>query len=191
MSGTSLLSILALPQYQRAMTVDQLRNDLLLVSGNVRDLASAISALGDTVSVSETASLLIRVPTIRYNIDKCEQDTKDISNVSDSDADNILRVIKGIIPDIAKISEVGIQKKDAFAQLPNAFSIEGLFVVPSSVGGTLIRLIGAQLEGVHARVTIIANILIQLAPPNYTAEAKSLKAQVDFHFQRGISAYSS
>ena len=37
------------------MTVDQLRNDLLLVSGNVRDLASAISALGDTVSVSETA----------------------------------------------------------------------------------------------------------------------------------------
>jgi hypothetical protein len=89
---------------------------------------------------------------------------QDISNVSDSDADNILRVIKGIIPDIAKISEVGIQKKDAFAQLPNAFSIEGLFVVPSSVGGTLIRLIGAQLEGVHARVTIIANILIQLAP---------------------------
>lgn len=55
MSRTSLLSILALPQYQRAMTVDQLRNDLLLVSGNVRDLASAISALGDTVSVSETA----------------------------------------------------------------------------------------------------------------------------------------
>jgi hypothetical protein len=37
------------------MTVDQLKNDLLLLSVNARDLVSALSALGNSVSVTETA----------------------------------------------------------------------------------------------------------------------------------------
>ena len=225
------------------MTIDQFKNDLLLLSVNARDLLSALSALGDSVSVSETAvggrmiylsnpvepvpqSLLSRVPTIRYNLDKCDQDTKasdvptlysevltifvfqDVTNVSESDAESVMNIIKGIVPDVAKVAEIMVQKKDAFAQLPSAFSIEGLFVVPSIVGGTLVRLICAQIEGVHARVAAIANAVILLTPVGIAcvmktwrlilrvqsaqiAEAKSIKAQLDVYFQQAITAYSS
>ena len=68
------------------------------------------------------------------------------------------------MPDINKGSELVIQKKDVFAQLQNIFSIEGLFVVPDFVGYTIIRLISAQIEGLHGRVLTLANIMIQLSP---------------------------
>ena len=87
-----------------------------------------------------------------------------VSNVSDSDAESVLNIVKTIVPDVAKVTELMIQKKDAFAQLPSAFSIEGLFDAPSIVGGTLIRVLRAQIEGVHARVAAIANTVILLAP---------------------------
>ena len=36
------------------MTIDQLKNDLLLLSVNARDLLAALNALGASVSVTET-----------------------------------------------------------------------------------------------------------------------------------------
>lgn len=62
------------------------------------------------------------------------------------------------------MSELLVKKKDAFAQLPSTFSIEGLFVMPTAVGGTLVYLLRAQIEGLHTRVMAIANRMHQLAP---------------------------
>lgn len=89
---------------------------------------------------------------------------QDVLNIADSEAESVLNLIKGIVPDINKGSELVIQKKDVFAQLQNIFSIEGLFVVPDFVGYTIIRLISAQIEGLHGRVLTLANIMIQLSP---------------------------
>ena len=62
------------------------------------------------------------------------------------------------------MSEILVKKKDAFAQLPNTFSIEGLFVMPTAVGGTLTLLFRAQIEGLHTRVMAVANKMHELAP---------------------------
>ncbi|KAF8735325.1 hypothetical protein AX14_002256 [Amanita brunnescens Koide BX004] len=173
------------------MTIDQFQEDLRLVAGNASDLVSCLAAVGNTISVTETAGILSRIPPIRYNLDKCEQDTKDILNVSDSDAESILDLIKGIVPDINKGIELIIQKKDVFAQLHNVFSIEGLFSVPDIVGYTIIRLISAQVEGLHGRILTLGDILIQLSPPKYKEEATNIKSQLDAQFQQTLEVYSS
>lgn len=136
---------------------------------------------------------------------------QDVLNVSDSEAESVLNVIKAIVPDINKGTELVVQKKDVFAQLHNIFSIEGLFVVPDFVGYTIIRLISAQIEGLHAGVSTLGNILIQLSPvcnkhvlfygwhklrlvpptqPKHKEEATNLKSQVDAQFQQTLKAYS-
>jgi hypothetical protein len=111
---------------------------------------------------------------------------------------------------MAKVSELLVKKKDAFAQLPNAFSIEGLFVIPTAVGGTITLLFRAQIEGLHTRVMTVANKMHQLAPvcsqskfvnrgnvglispmqPSHKEEATSIKAQIDGYFQQALKAYS-
>lgn len=101
------------------------------------------------------SSGLLRCPNIPF---------QDVLSVSDSEAESVLNIIKGIVPNINKGSELVVQKKDVFAQLHNIFSIEGLFAVPDFVGYTIIRLISAQIEGLHGRVLTLANILIQLSP---------------------------
>ncbi|KAF8348696.1 hypothetical protein F5887DRAFT_951462 [Amanita rubescens] len=172
------------------MTVDQLKKDLYVVAENARDLASSMDALGDSITVAQTTILLSKVPTIKYNLDRCDEDTKDIVNVSDSEAESALGIIKDLIPDMAKVSELLVKKKDAFAQLPNAFSIEGLFVIPTAVGGTITLLFRAQIEGLHTRVMTVANKMHQLAPPSHKEEATSIKTQIDGYFQQALKAYS-
>lgn len=55
MAGTPLSLPFTSFASRPTMTVDQLKNDLLLLSVNARDLVSALSALGNSVSVTETA----------------------------------------------------------------------------------------------------------------------------------------
>jgi hypothetical protein len=43
------------PQDQQAMTIDQFQDDLRLVAGNASDLVSCLAAVGNTISVTETA----------------------------------------------------------------------------------------------------------------------------------------
>ncbi|KAF8348695.1 hypothetical protein F5887DRAFT_915090 [Amanita rubescens] len=152
------------------MTIDQFKKDLLLVAQNAHDLASSVGAVGNTATVLEVT---------------------DIQSVSDSDAESVIAIIKGIVPDIAKTSETAVQKKDAIAQLPSAFSIEGLFTVPAVVGGTIIWLIRTQIDGLRGRVLALANIMIQLSPPKYKEEGTSIRAQIDALFQQALDAYSS
>ena len=61
-----------------------------------------------------------------------------------------------------KAKEIILQKKDAFAQLPNTFSTDGLF--PTDAGVTVVRLLSAQFEGVRALVMNVSDAIILVAP---------------------------
>ena len=56
-----------------------------------------------------------------------------------------------------------VPKKAAFAQLPDTFSTDGL-LVPSNAEGTVIHLLHAQIEGVHALVMSLSNAIILIMP---------------------------
>ena len=68
-----------------------------------------------------------------------------------------------MLPEVYNATDLVIQKKNIFAQLPNVFPLEGLFV-PAVLGGTVIRLVSAQIVGLHARAMTVANIAIRLSP---------------------------
>ncbi|KAF8735324.1 hypothetical protein AX14_002255 [Amanita brunnescens Koide BX004] len=171
------------------MTIAQVKEDLREGSAKFRDLVASIDAVGSSISVTEAAGILARIPFIRAVLDRAEEHSRDISEVSDSDAEAILGLVKAILPEIYKATDLVIQKKNIFAQLPNVFSLEGLYV-PAVLGGTVTRLVSAQIVGLHARAMTVADIAIRLSPPKFNEEALRLKAEADAKIQQAIRVYS-
>ncbi|KAF8348693.1 hypothetical protein F5887DRAFT_951441 [Amanita rubescens] len=170
------------------MTIAQVKEDLREGSAKFRELVASIDAVGSSISVQEAASILARIPFIKIILDRAEENAKGVQDVSDSDAEFIIGQVKAILPDIYKGTDLVIQKKDVFAQLPNVFPLEGLFA--PAVQGTVIFLVRAQIEGLHARAMTLANIAITLSPPKYKEEALNLKAQADTKIQTAIKVYA-
>jgi hypothetical protein len=76
--------------------------------------------------------------------------------------ESIIGLKKDILSIVAKGKEIIIQKQDAFTQLPNTFSTDGLFL--SDAGCTVVRLLSTQFEGFHALVMNLSVAIILVAP---------------------------
>jgi len=149
--------------------------DLNTLSVDVAQLATFIVSVDNGLDVVDEAKAFLQVQfVVQTDLVTCNSDTSSILSFSADEAENILKIVDGIVPTVGAALSGLVEKRNYFET----------WIVPGPI-------IYSVLKALEANTIKLANSLIDRAPSGFVDEATSIRDRLQVEFNVAIKAYSS
>ncbi|KAF8348707.1 hypothetical protein F5887DRAFT_597295 [Amanita rubescens] len=152
-----------------------LQTDMNKLAADVITLTNGIDSVGSGTGITlvQETAVYLQAQTVNGDLTNCVKDISGILDVTEAEANIILNIILGIVPDVLGALNALVQKKAIFSAL----------YIP-------VPLIHGELVTLENSVLALGDALIPLAPLDLVQTATNIKAELKNGFDEAIAAYS-